>query len=192
MGIDILRQERGHPHGREQENDVEQRVVVLRAGALVVLGFGPILRVIIVIVVESVGGETACFDRGAQRFGAHLAATVPRLLLHESVLAACVGDLGVCVAALGAEGDALRGGAGGGVGDGEHGDDGADDNGDGAGATRADQRVAVLIVWFHGYGGHGEVGAVDGDHGGLGESSLRVEFLDGGVDGYGGDDEENN
>ena len=94
------------------------------------------------------------------------------------------------MAGLAAEGDALGSGAGGGVGDCKHGDDGADDDGGGAGAASADEWVAVLVVGFHGDGGHGEVGAVDGYHGGLGEAGLRVVFLDCGVDGDGGDDEE--
>ena len=94
------------------------------------------------------------------------------------------------MAGLAAEGDALGSGAGGGVCDCKHGDDSADDDGGGACAAGADEGVAVLVVGFHGDGGHGEVGAVDGDHGGLGEAGLRVVFLDGGVDGDGGDDEE--
>lgn len=170
---------------------MEERVVVLGAGALVVLGVAAIVRVVVVVVVESVGGETACLDGGAQGFGAHFAAAVAWLLVHEAVLDFVVGDFRVGIAAFYAEGDALCGGAGGGVGDGEHGDDGADDDRDGAGAARPDQWVAVLVVGFHGYGGHGEVGAVDGDHGGLGESGLRVEFLDCGMHGDGGSDEEN-
>ena len=94
------------------------------------------------------------------------------------------------MACLAAEGDALGSGAGGGVCDCEHGDDCTDDDGGGAGAAGANERVAVLVVGLHGDGGHGEVGAVDGYHGGLGESGLRIVFLDCGVDGDCRDDEE--
>lgn len=76
----------------------------------------------------------------------------------------------------------------------QHGDDGAYDYGCGAGgaAAAADQRVAGSFVGFHADGGHGQVGAVDGDHGGLGEAGFRVVFLDGGVDAYEGDYQEDN
>jgi hypothetical protein len=40
----------------------------------------------------------------------------------------------------------------------------------------------MLVVGLHGYGGHGKVGAVDGDGGGLGEAGARVGGLDCGVD----------
>lgn len=68
------------------------------------------------------------------------------------------------------------------VGDCEHSNDGADDDGSRTSAASADQRVALVVVGFHGDGGHGQVGAVDGYHGGLGEPGLRVVFLDCGVD----------
>ena len=64
-------------------------------------------------------------------------------------------EFAVGVGGLGAEGDALGSGAGGGVCDCEHCDDGADDDGGGAGTAGADEGVAVLVVGFHGDGGHG-------------------------------------
>ena len=94
------------------------------------------------------------------------------------------------MAGLAAEGDTLGSGAGGSVCDCEHCDDCADNDRGGAGAAGANERVAVLVVGFHGNGGHGQVGAVDGYHGGLGEPGLRVILLDCGVDGDRGDDEE--
>ena len=93
------------------------------------------------------------------------------------------------MACLGAERDALGGGAGGGVGNGEHGDDGTDNNGGCACASCTDQGVAIAVVGLHGNGRHSQVGAIDGDHGRLREAGLRIEFLDGGVNGNSRDDE---
>ena len=39
----------------------------------------------------------------------------------------------------------------------------------------------MVVIGLHGYGGHGEVGTVDGNHSGLRKASLRVVFLDHGV-----------
>lgn len=82
------------------------------------------------------------------------------------------------------------GGAGRGVGARDECDNCADHDGSFAGPVCADQGVAVLIVRLHGYGGHGEVGAVDADGCGLGEAGAGVGGLDGGVDGDGGDEKE--
>ena len=107
------------------------------------------------------------------------------------MLGLVVADFGVSVAGLRTEGETLSCGAGRGVSDCEHGDDGADDDGSRTGAASTDQRVAVFVIGLHGHGGHGQVGAVDGDHGGLGETGFGVIFLDSGVDGDEGDDEKN-
>lgn len=73
----------------------------------------------------------------------------------------------------------------------EEGDNRTENDGGGASAARAEQWVALFIIGLHGNGGHGEVGTVDGDHGGLGEAGLGVVFLDSRVDGdYRDDDEE--
>jgi hypothetical protein len=48
----------------------------------------------------------------------------------------------------------------------------------------------LVVVGFHTDGGEGQVGAVDGDDGGLGETRLGVDILDGGVNGGDGGDEE--
>lgn len=42
----------------------------------------------------------------------------------------------------------------------------------------------MSVVRFHADGRHGQVGAVDGDHCGLGEAGLGVVFLNCWVDGY--------
>ncbi len=172
---------------------MEEAVVVLGAASLVVFAAVAVVLGVGVggVVVEGVGGEGAGFDGGAQGFGAHLAPRGAWLRVHQPVLRVVGADFAVgVVRGVVAEGDALRCGAGCGVGDCEHGYDGADDDGGGAGAARADQGVAVMVVGFHADGRHGEVGAVDGDHGGLGEAGLGVVFLDAWVDGDGGDDEE--
>ena len=96
----------------------------------------------------------------------------------------------VSVAGLGAERETLRGSASGGISDCEHGDDSANDNRNGASATSTNERVALFVVRLHGHGRHDEVGAVDGDHGRLSKAGFRVVFLDGGVHGDEGDDEE--
>ena len=101
-----------------------------------------------------------------------------------------VAELGVCGAVPRTQGYALRRGAGGSICDCEHCDDRADDNGGCARAAGADKWVAVPVVGLHRDGGHGEVCAVDSDHGGLSEARLRIVFLHCGVDGDGGDDEE--
>lgn len=84
--------------------------------------------------------------------------------------------------ALRAEGETVSGGTGGGVGDGDEGDDCANDDGGFSGATSADQRVALVVVRFHANGGEGQVGAVDGHDGRLGEAGAGIDILDGGVD----------
>lgn len=94
------------------------------------------------------------------------------------------------MARLGAQRYTLGRGTGGGVGNGEHGDDGTNDDGGRASASGTDQGVAITVVGFHRYGRHGQVGAVDGDHGGLSKAGLWIEFLDGWVNGNSGDDEE--
>jgi hypothetical protein len=47
-----------------------------------------------------------------------------------------------------------------------------------------------VVVGLHADSGEGQVGAVDGDDGGLGETSAGVDVLDGGVDGDDGCDEQ--
>ena len=100
-------------------------------------------------------------------------------------------DFRVRMAGRRAEGDALRRGSGGCVGDGEHRDDGAEDDGKGARAVGADDGVALLVVGLHTNGREGQVGAVDGNHGGLREAGFRVGVLDGRVHGDEGYDEQN-
>lgn len=147
---------------------MEEAVIILCATALIVFAavpvvFGTVFGV--AVGIKGVGGEGAGFDGGAEGFGAHGAAGGIGLGVDEAVLAVFVGDFCVGARALGAEGDALRCGTRGGVGDCEHGDDGTDDDRGGPGAFGADQGVAVAVIGFHADGGHGEVGAVDGDHG---------------------------
>ncbi len=147
---------------------MEEAVVVLGAAALVVFAAVAVVfgaEVGVAVGVEGVGGEGSGFDGGAEGFGAHGPARSVGLGVDEAVLAVFVWDFRVGACAVGAERDALRRCSGGGVGDCEHGDDGADDDGGGSGALCADQGVAVAVVGFHADGGHGEVGAVDGDHG---------------------------
>lgn len=79
--------------------------------------------------------------------------------------------------------------AGGGIGDSKESYDSSEDDRSGTRAACAEERVAMLVIGLHGNSGHGEVGAVNGDHGGLGEASGGVVFLDGRVDGSGGDDD---
>jgi hypothetical protein len=115
------------------------------------------------------------------------------LLGDEAVFVVIATNRRVAVAVrvtLGAEGEAVCGGAGGCVCDGNESDDCADDDGCFAGAARADERVALVVVGFHTDGGEGQVGAVDGDDGGLGETRLGVDILDGRVNGGDGGDEE--
>lgn len=147
---------------------MEEAVVVLCAAALVV--FAAVTVVVaaefgVVVGVEGVGGEGPGFDGGAEGLGAHGAAGGVGLGVDEAVLAVLIWDFGVRACALGAERDALGCGSGGGVSDCEHGDDGADNDRGGSRAFRADQGVAVAVVGFHADGGHGEIGAVDGNHG---------------------------
>ena len=133
-------------------------LVVFAAVAVVVAGFG------VIVGVEGVSGERAGFDGRAEGFGAHGSARSVGLGVDQAVLAVFIWDFGVGACALGAERNALGCGSGGGVGDCEHGDDGANDDGCGSGAFCADQGIAVAVVGFHADGGHGEVGAIDGDH----------------------------
>ena len=48
----------------------------------------------------------------------------------------------------------------------------------------------MVVIRLHGYGGHSEVGTVDGNHSGLRKASLGVVFLDHGVYRDGGDYEQ--
>ncbi len=48
----------------------------------------------------------------------------------------------------------------------------------------------MVVIRLHRYGGHSKVGAVDGNHGGLGEASLGVVLLNHRVDRNGGDYEQ--
>lgn len=93
-----------------------------------------------------------------------------------------VADLVVATGLALTHGEAVSGGASGGVGDGSESDDSTDDDGGSSGATSTDERVAVVIIGFHGYCGQGKVGAVYTDHGCLGESGTRIGVLDGRVD----------
>ena len=66
---------------------MEERVIVLSALPLVILAAVTVAEfAVIVIVVEGVGGETACFDGGAEGFGAHFAAGGGGLRGYEVVL----------------------------------------------------------------------------------------------------------
>ena len=95
VAADALGQERCYPCGGEHEDDVEERVVVLRPGFLVVVfvGWGVVI-VIVVAVVESGCGESARFDCPSQRFLTHLATTL-RLLVYETVRAVFCVELSV-------------------------------------------------------------------------------------------------
>ena len=167
---------------------MEQAVVVLRPAPLVVLDCVAIVRVIVVIV-QRIGGKTPRLDCRAEGFSAHFPARVARLLVDHAVLRLVLAEADVRVRCRRGEREALGRGAGGGVGDRQHGDDGAEDDGRGAGSGVGVYQgvVAALVVRFHGHGGEGEVGAVDGYDGGLSEARAGVEFLDRGVDGDEGD-----
>lgn len=165
---------------------MEETVVVLRSVTLVVTGClgRRIVLIFGVGVVECRSGEGSRLDGSAESSLAHVAARLG-LLGDETVLVVIGADLRVAIAvgiALRAEGQAIGGGTGGGVGDGDEGDDGADDDGGLAGAACADQWVALVVVGLHADSGEGQVGAVDGDDGGLGETGAGVDILDGGVD----------
>jgi hypothetical protein len=59
---------------------VEEAVIVLRAVALIVRGVMAIIRVIIVVVIESARGDGAGLNRSTQSLGTHLPAAGARLL----------------------------------------------------------------------------------------------------------------
>jgi hypothetical protein len=193
--IKATRQQRRHPRRAQEENNVEKRIVVLRCVAFVVartLSRGVVIFVFGIRIVEGRGGEGTGFDGGAERGLAHIPPGLG-LLRNQTMLVIVCSDSRISVAvrvALGAEGEAVSGGAGGGVCDGYESDDCTDDDGCFAGAAGADERVALVVVGFHADGGEGQVGAVDGDDGGLGEARAGVDVLDGGVDGGDGGDEE--
>ena len=50
----------------------------------------------------------------------------------------------------------------------------------------------MVVIRLHGYGGHCQVGAVDGNHSGLRKASLGVVFLNHGVHRDGRDYEQDN
>ena len=81
------------------------------------------------------------------------------------------------------EAQTLRRGSRSSVRDCEHRHNSADHNRGGARSLGSHKRVAVFVVRLHGYSGHGEVGAVYSNHGGLSQARLGVVFLDSWVDG---------
>lgn len=171
---------------------MEKSVIVLGPCSFVVFASLSVLVVVVVVVivfVESVGRETSRLDGRAKSLCAHLAAAAVRLLFHEAVVAFFLRELAVVVMRGVAEGEALGGGACCSVGDGGHRHDGANDDGGLLRASGSDQGVAVAVIGFHADGGHCEVRAVHSHHGGLRETCLRVEFLDGRMDGDAGGDE---
>jgi len=192
--VEVAGKQRSDPACAQEEDDVEETVIILCGVALVVAGClgGRIVLVFGVRVVERGGREGTRLHSGAEGSLAHVTARF-RLLGDEAVLVVIGADLRIAVAvgvALRAESQAVGSGAGRGVGDGNEGDDGADDDGGLAGAACADQRVALVVIGLHADGGEGQVGAVDGDDGGLGETSAGVDILNGGVDRDDGCDEE--
>lgn len=145
---------------------MEQRVIVLRTSPLVIFTSLSIIVIFaIVVVIECISWKRTCFYSSAQGFGAHLSAGSVRLLIDKAVFRFLVTELGIVLGAGRVQSDALGCSASGGIGDGEHSDDGADDDRSCAGAASADQGIALLVIRLHADSGHGEVGAVDGDHG---------------------------
>lgn len=89
-------------------------------------------------------------------------------------------DLSVAVSvrvALGAKSEAVRCCTGGGVGNSDESDNGADDDSRLTSSTGTDQGVALMVVRFHAHSGQGEISAVDGYNGGLGETCSGVDVL---------------
>lgn len=185
--VKVHGQQRGHPGRGQEEDDVEDAVAVLGSRAFVVMR-----RVVTEIAVLVVGEgcarrETALFNGSAESLGSHLAAG-RGLLCHEIMLILFWETDAVGVA----QAETLSGCASRRVSDRQHGDNGAHDNRSRPGALGADERVALLVVGLHGHGRHCEIGAVDGNHGRLGQAGLGVVFLDGGIDGNDRDDEPKN
>lgn len=94
-------------------------------------------------------------------------------------------NLGVAVSvrvALGAKSEAVCCCAGGGVGDCNECDNRADDDGRLTSSPGANEGIALMVVGFHAHGRQGEVCAVDGYDGGLGEACSGVYVLYCGMD----------
>lgn len=91
-----------------------------------------------------------------------------------------------------AECEAVGSGTSGGVGAGDKCHDRAEHDRGFACAICTNERVAVLVIGFHGDGGESQVGAVNTDSGGLSQASTRVGSLYGRVDGHGTDAQDKN
>ena len=181
--VEVGGEESSDPCCAEEEDDVEESVVVLRRVALVIarvlLARRLIVLVLAVRVVESRSGKRAGLYSGAQGSLAHVA-TGFRLLCDETMLVVFSADLGVAVSvrvALGAKSEAVCCCAGGGVGNSDESDNGADDDSRLTSSTGTDQGVALMVVRFHAHSGQGEISAVDGYNGGLGETCSGVDVL---------------
>lgn len=171
---------------------MEASVAVLRAEFLVVVASPCVALVVAVLVIECARRKRSVLNCASECLGSHL--RTRWFCGDETVLAAVrngrIAPVVRGVGALGQRTNALRCSTGGRVRDCDKGDDSSEDDRGSTGATRAEQRVALLVVGLHRHGRHGKVSAVDGDHGRLSKTGLRVVFLDGWVDGDYRDDEE--
>lgn len=172
VGVQILSQERGYPGGRQEEDHVEQRVVVLGGTTLIVFGVIFIIR-FIVAVIEGTGGETTASHGSTECFGTHLTPT-GRLLSHKTMFIVLTAQLRIAVPTLGSQSNSLSGRTRGGIRNGRHGDNRTQDNTGGSGAAGPNQRVALFVVRFHRDSRHSQVGAIRGHHGSLGQARSGV------------------
>lgn len=171
--LSVARKQGSDPTGREEKDDMEHRIVVLGVAALVVVWRVALVLVVFIIRQECVSRQATFLDSTTQSFSPHLSST--GLLCHESMLVIVLGQSDSTPAVSKAE--ALRSCACSGVGDRQHRHNCADDDGCLACALSTNQGIAMLVVGFHGDGGHGEVRAVDGNDGGLGKTGLGVVLL---------------
>lgn len=162
---------------------MEQCVVVLCSVALIVtwvlLVAGLFVLVVAVRVVKRRGGQRTRFYGSPECGLAHFT-TRFGLLGNEAVFIIFGTDLGITVSvriALSAKSQAVCCCTSSSVCDSNKGDNCANDDGRLTGTASTDQWVALMIIGLHSYSGHGEVGAVNGYNGRLGETSARVYIL---------------
>lgn len=162
---------------------MEQRVVVLCRVALIItwvlLVAGPFVLVVAVRVVKRRGGQGTRFYGSAKCGLAHFT-TRFGLLGNETVFVVFGTDLGISVSVrvtLGAKSQAVCRCTSGGVCDSNEGNNCTNDDGRLTGTASTDQWVALMIIGLHSHSRHGEVCAVNGYNGRLGETSARVYVL---------------
>jgi hypothetical protein len=172
-------------------SDIDRATTHLNSLLLIIILVLPGLRVIVILIValiQRASWQSTTLNSSPQCLSAHF---TPRLRLgvNQSVSTCTIllFQSNSTTTLSASQCQTICRSASSGICAGDESDNCADEDGGLSGSGRADERVAVLVIGFHGDSGEGEVGAVNRNGGSLGKTGTWVGRLNCWVDGKDGD-----